>query len=471
MSRIRCSLATFTAIGVGVIVVYLLAACRQSEAMGISPSAPVIVPSEVHTQVEEISIPAITDTPPVIPPTARAVPIIDRQLLFHVHSGALLTSRYPFSAPDILLQEEGVRFGPAVWSSDGQALAYTRSSLTEDGGLSESSIWAIQSDGTNTRQLSEILPASDILGMPFGGVSIIPEGWSSTRQRLAVSVYSGYAVTRSPYPLLLPYILSLDSRELTCVYPGEILAELDIDTPEMREGIRWVSFSPNGRWGLFTAHMGSTDLHPSETANAIFVIDLDNPSEIEFLRAPTDFTFNTFFRTNPNIIAWSPDENSFLLTDCGENSTRLWQVTVETNTWEIVSEQPRSAENTVSSHYCLAESYPLAAWSSDGQWVAWWDMTASFHQTSYDIRFLDPTNWTIAEVAHIEMGRPSTPYGFVLAATGDPYFTLWDATPEGGLHLINPETGEDLILVSNDDLRELREIMEGNRMSIGGWQP
>jgi hypothetical protein len=137
-------------------------------------------------------------------------------------------------------------------------------------------------------------------------------------------------------------------------------------------------------------------------------------------------------------------------------------IDVEQDIWEIIATRSRGSEE---------DERCFVAWSTDGQWVAWWTrIDYSLDDKIFLIDFMNSNNWETRREASIPVDFRGSVENWIESSDGNQFLMVWNNQPGGGVLLLDPYvSANDRILINWDILSE--QIDKINLVKPGPWQP
>jgi Tol biopolymer transport system component len=390
--------------------------------------------------------PSPSGTTTVTTPYQTSTPTISfkNQVLlqvFYNHPTEIWTTTYPFNNVQPLFRDETYSYGMAIWSHDGEWIAYSKTALGCP--TTSSSIWISRPDGSEARQVTDSIEGKinpnteDCTGTLLHPAA--PLAWSEDGSGLAIRMYG-------------PHILSLETGEVQEIYPKDVLEADGLDSEYAHDFLGWQSFSPQGnRALLITIDIDSSPI--------LLWTSLEDPDATFILHPPSEF--NGLYLGRSDGLAWSPDGKTILVADQANDTNYLWMVNVESDEWWIVAESPIITNS---------DKRQALSWSLDGAWVAWWGWVAYSGTNNFAIDFISTDSWESVHKISFEINRRGHIGDWITTAHGEPRFVVWRNEPLGGIYLIDPNGMiDDEVLVTYEIIANQIPRIDG--LLIGPWQP
>ena len=272
--------------------------------------------------------------------------IFDGQLLlqvFYDHPTEIWTTSHPFDLIQPLFKDEEYSLGMAIWSHDGEWIAFSKTALGCP--TPSSSIWISRPDGSEARQVTNPIEGKinpnteDCTGTLLHPAA--PLAWSDDDSSMAIRMYG-------------PHILDLETGEVQEFFPKDILEADGLDSEYAHDFLGWRYFSPRGNRALLM----TIDI---DNSPVLLWTSLEDPDNTFILHPPSEFEGQYLGRADG--LAWSPYGKTILVADQANDTNYLWMVNVESDEWQIVAESPIITNR---------DKRQAISWSLDGEWVAWW---------------------------------------------------------------------------------------------------
>jgi len=411
----------------------------------LTPNAATITPAPSLTAT-------VTQTPTPLPTstvTPTPTPIIDpnRQFLVEIADKEIWMISDFFKTAKPVWKDDDYLYGQAVWSHDGQWIAFSRTAVGCP--ASSSSIWISRSDGSEAHQISA---ATRGFTNPDTGDCekflihwAVPVAWSTDDKWLAVEMPSSLGVRKSAYS----YLLSVETGKLVPIHlKQEAWQKAGVDNDFTRNNLYWKFFSPFSNWAMMAAPVKSTT--DDSLSSIPVLINLAEPQNATILNLPSEVEEIKRYD-------WLPDGKSLLAADQTESDNRLWKVDAETGVWKLVATQPIST---------TWGEISFLSWSPDGHWAAW--VAKSEHRPFYYLLFSSTETGEITRSLPWESSRSlpawwiwvvSPKNNWILTTSGASRLMIWDGSrglfeiQHGeGLYLLDPSGREQDILIEYDDL-------------------
>jgi hypothetical protein len=379
--------------------------------------------------------------------TATTEPEFNRQLLLEYGYGegtGIWTMLPPFNLAIPLFTDDDFFYGQAVWSHDGNQIAFSKTAVGCPSPYS--SIWISRSDGSEPRQITE--PIQGRVNEETGNCDLgivypaVPKAWSEDGKILAIDL------------LLDPFLLSVETEALIKLDLKEQLSAHGLDGESIAQYLDWTGFSPSGDKALLTTFN-------DEFPQVLLWISLKEPTIPHVLNPPEEFSFDDFGYFGLSH-AWSVDGRHIIIPERSGEQSRLWKVDIEENVWQIVHTEPILPEYG---------NPATVLWSIDGEWIAWsaWRYQAGKGVFDTQVIFLETTDWSVTRNLMLEdQFESGLILNWITTGTGESMLTYLVEAPGGGIYLLDPEDNtNDRLLVPYENLvKHSDEIIK-----VGPWQP
>lgn len=379
--------------------------------------------------------------------TATTEPEFNRQLLLEYGYGdatGIWTMSPPYDLAIPLFTDDGYIHGQAVWSHDGNQIAFSKTAVGCPSPYS--SIWISRSDGSEPRQISE--PIQGRVNEDTGNCDLgivypaVPKAWSNDGKMLVIDL------------MLDPFFLSIETETLTKLDLKDQLSAIGLDGDNIAQYLDWTGFSPIGDKALLTTF---TDEFPQ----VLLWISLKEPNTPHVLHPPEEYTFDDFGYLGLSH-AWSADGRMIIIPERSGVQSRLWKVDIEENVWQIVHTEPILPET----------GNPAGVlWSVDSEWIAWssWRFQAGKGVFDTQVIFFKTSDWSVTRTLLLE---DQFEFGLVLnwvtTSTGESRLAYLVEAPGGGIYLLDPEdTKNDKLLIPYENLVAHSDEL----IRVGPWQP
>jgi Tol biopolymer transport system component len=422
-----------------IISITLIGAAACTDAAVVQTITPSSQPSKLPSPLPSPSNPTITTTPIQ---TSTPVITFSKQVLLQVlsnHPTEIWTTTYPFNTVQTLFRDETYSYGKAVWSHDGEWIAFSKTALGCPS--PSSSVWISRPDGTEARQVTESIEGK-----------INPNTEDCTGTLLHPAAPLAWSEDGSSLAIWGSHILSLETGEVQEFYPKDVLAAAGLDSEYVHDHLLWRSFSPRGNRAL----LQTIDI---DTPPILLWTNLEDPDAAFILHPPSEFMGR--YMGLERGLAWSPYGQYLLVADQVDDMNYLWMVDVESDEWWIVAESPIITNR---------DKRQAISWSLDGEWAAWWGWVAYSGTKVFTIDFLSTDSWEAVQKVSFEIHRRSHIGDWITTSYGEPRFVVWRNEPQGGIYLMDPSgMKDDEMLIPYEILAN--QIPRVNGLSLGPWQP
>jgi len=433
----RVHLGHFLLIGYSFILVPLISSCGVGTPTQTLPTSTLVEPSRQVSETPSSSQLA----------TATTEPQLNGQLLLEYGYGdstGIWIMSPPFESPKTLFTDDDYIYGQAVWSHDGNQIAFSKTAVGCPSPYS--SIWISRPDGSEPRQISE--PVEGRINEDTGNCDLgivypaVPKAWSDDGTIIAIDL------------LLDPFLLSVETGSLTKLDLKDQLSALGLDGESIAQYLDWTGFSPIGDKALLTTF---TDEFPQ----VLLWISLKEPTIPHVLHPPEEFTFDDFGYLGLSH-AWSADGRSIIIPERSGEQSRLWKVDIEENVWQIAHTEPILPEYG---------NPATVLWSVDGEWIAWsaWRYQAGKGVFDTQILFIETTDWSVTRNLLLENQFESgLVLNWITTSIGESRLAYLVETPGGGIYLLDPEDNKnDRLLIHYENL----VLNSDELIRVGPWQP
>jgi Tol biopolymer transport system component len=423
-------------IGFCIVILPLITSCRAGTPTQALPTNTFVEPS-VQVSATQPSNQLATGT---------TEPEFNGQLLLEYGYGdstGIWIMSPPFDVATPLFTDDDFIYGQAVWSHDGNQIAFSKTAVGCPSPYS--SIWISRPDGSEPSQVSE--PVQGMINEETGNCDLgivypaIPKAWSNDGRIMAIDL------------LLDPFLLAVETESLTELDLKDQLSAIGLDGESITQYLDWTGFSPIGDRALLTTF---TDEFPQ----VLLWVSLKEPNVPHVLQPPEDFLFDDFGYLGLSH-AWSEDGRTIVIPDKSGEQSRLWKVDIEKNTWQIIHTEPLLPE---------LGSPATVLWSLDGKWIAWssWRYQAGKGVFDTQVTFIETKNWSVTRNLLLENQFESgLVLNWITTDAGESRLAYLVEAPGGGIYLLNPENNIDRLLIPYENLVAQSDEL----IRVGPWQP